>query len=209
MTKRLFNKTRQAMTLIEVMVAVTLVSIIFTTIAVVMVYTQKTIKEAQNRAKAVDAANSCLQRFRIARDSNNWVNFCQKLKVCHDNNYFSDHSKVGCEFPIYEVYDPITGECRNCGADYTLGNLTIPEAVAKFSDHEICPEVNLETKDGDFHATYEIEISVCDHPNSADLETETAAVKIKLNYLDFSGNQQVATVQQQFARNEDEARYKL
>ena len=59
---------QSALSLIEILVAVTLISFVLIALASNIFYTQRVIIDARLRAKAVDQANSCLERWRTARD---------------------------------------------------------------------------------------------------------------------------------------------
>ena len=73
---------QSALSLIEILVAVTLISFVLIALASNIFYTQRVIIDARLRAKAVDQANSCLERWRTARDGMLWWQFYQRLK-CH------------------------------------------------------------------------------------------------------------------------------
>lgn len=71
---------QSALSLIEILVAVTLISFVLIALASNIFYTQRVIIDARLRAKAVDQANSCLERWRTARDGMLWWQFYQRLK---------------------------------------------------------------------------------------------------------------------------------
>ena len=73
------NQTQAALSIIEILIAVGLMSMILTALAVNMAYTQRSINNAQLRAKATDYVGSCMRKFRNLRDSNSWPNFCQAI----------------------------------------------------------------------------------------------------------------------------------
>jgi len=67
------------LSIIEILIAVGLMSMILTALAVNMAYTQRSINNAQLRAKATDYVGSCMRKFRNLRDSNSWPNFCKAI----------------------------------------------------------------------------------------------------------------------------------
>jgi type II secretory pathway pseudopilin PulG len=164
------NFPAPAFSLIEVLVAVTLISFILTAISVNMVYTQRSVKNAQLRAKAIDQANSCLNEFRNARDSMLWVDFCKRLKHCSGagGTLGVDKDEVQCigyEYSDYVTCDPTdvavcTDSCdalgnpsncpTNCMEKCVDGRWLSNEGTAtKPEDITICPEIDFTTIMGD------------------------------------------------------------
>ena len=76
------SPAKPALSLIEVMVAVAIVSFVLIALVSNIFYTQRVIIDARLRAKAIDQANSCLERFRNLRDGMLWWQFYQRLD-CH------------------------------------------------------------------------------------------------------------------------------
>ncbi|MDO5561832.1 MAG: type II secretion system protein [bacterium] len=75
-----FKSTSQpALTLIEMLIAVALISVLLTALALTLLYSNRTIQEAQIKSTAVNQAQSCLDNFRNLRDSNTWPAFCSRL----------------------------------------------------------------------------------------------------------------------------------
>ncbi len=72
--------TQPALSIIEILIAVSLISIILTALSINMFYTQKSIKDTQLRAKAINQAQSCLDMFRNLHDSSSWPAFCSKIR---------------------------------------------------------------------------------------------------------------------------------
>ena len=85
MSERRRMKKLAALSIIEVLVATALISTILTTLAVNMIYSQRTIADAQLRTKATDLAESCLNRYRGLRDNVPWNSFCKTIKDSTNN----------------------------------------------------------------------------------------------------------------------------
>lgn len=76
------SHAQPALSLIEVMVAVVIVSFVLIALVSNIFYTQRVIIDARLRANALDQANSCLERFRNLRDGMHWWEFYRRLD-CH------------------------------------------------------------------------------------------------------------------------------
>lgn len=74
-------QTQAALSIIEILIAVGLMSMILTALAVNMAYTQRSISNAQMRSKSTDYVGSCMRKFRNLRDSNSWSNFCRVINI--------------------------------------------------------------------------------------------------------------------------------
>ncbi len=71
--------TQDAFSLIEVIVAVGLISVILTGLSLTLLYTARTVEDTRQSSLATDQAQSCLNTFRNLRDSNSWPTFCSRL----------------------------------------------------------------------------------------------------------------------------------
>lgn len=76
------SHSQPALSLIEVMVAVVIVSFVLIALVSNIFYTQRVIIDARLRANALDQANSCLERFRNLRDGMHWWEFYRRT-YCH------------------------------------------------------------------------------------------------------------------------------
>jgi type II secretory pathway pseudopilin PulG len=178
------------------MVACALMSLILTALAINMVYTQRTIKNAQLRAKAVDQANSCMNTFRNLRDSNTWIDFCKRLRVCSDapnNNQLNyqvrDKPQIEClGFQYtYPVYDP---------SGYIAGGLSLSDVkdylfqrTSPYTTHPyhavLCPKVEFATNNNNAQyeeSTYWLDIKGCGSSNNP------VEITVYVKYNDYSGN---------------------
>ena len=79
------HKNLPGLTLIEMLIAVALISMLLTALALVLLQSSRTIQEAQTKSTAVNQAQSCLDNFRNLRDSNTWTAFCAKVKTSFYN----------------------------------------------------------------------------------------------------------------------------
>jgi len=69
-------KNEGGFSLIEVLIGVLFLAFILTALLGGVVFTVNTLAEARFRAQAIDAASSCLDQFRQARNVG-WVHFCE------------------------------------------------------------------------------------------------------------------------------------
>jgi len=77
-----YESNRQSLpatTIVEVLVSAALIGIVLAALAVNMVYTQRTLENTYLRTKALDAAQSCLERFQASRDNLEWPLFCKAM----------------------------------------------------------------------------------------------------------------------------------
>lgn len=86
MTKKIFffskkQLTQEAFSLIEILVAVALISMILSGLSVTLLYSTRSIQDTKFSSRAADQAQSCLDVFRNLRDSNSWTFFCQRLNA--------------------------------------------------------------------------------------------------------------------------------
>jgi hypothetical protein len=124
MPVKLFSRPSSSFSLVEILVAVAFISLILTALSVNMVYTQRSIKNSQMRAKAIDQASACLDKFRNLRDSNIWRDFCARL----DPNLNQCQQELGtgvkeyrCNFNYAPSLDE-TGRCINCFTSASVCN---------------------------------------------------------------------------------------
>lgn len=73
------NSSQDAFSLIEILIAITLISLLLTGLSMTLLYSNRAIKDTQYRSQATDQARSCMDVFRNLRDSNSWTFFCQRL----------------------------------------------------------------------------------------------------------------------------------
>lgn len=71
--------TQPAFSLIEILVAVALISMILAGLSVTLLYSSRSVQDTKLSSQATDQAQSCLDVFRNLRDSNSWTFFCQRL----------------------------------------------------------------------------------------------------------------------------------
>ncbi len=73
--------TQSAFSLIEILVAVALISMILAGLSVTLLYSSRSVQDTKLSSQATDQAQSCLDVFRNLRDSNSWTFFCQRLNT--------------------------------------------------------------------------------------------------------------------------------
>lgn len=79
--KTFFSQSQPAFSLIEILVAVALISMILSGLSVTLLYSTRSIQDTKFSSRAADQAQSCLDVFRNLRDSNAWTFFCQRLNT--------------------------------------------------------------------------------------------------------------------------------
>lgn len=132
---KLSKKSQEALSIIEILIAVALMSVILTALAVNMAYTQRSINNAQMRAKATDYVGSCMQRFRNLRDSNSWPNFCEAI-----DGELTSLSVTACgEVEIKENVG---------GVEKTIGNRKLEVTKCRNDEAEVRVTVNYEDLSG-------------------------------------------------------------
>jgi type II secretory pathway pseudopilin PulG len=210
-----------AFSLIEVMVAVALISFILTALSINMVYTQRTIKNTQLRAKAIDQANACLNQFRNARDSLIWSDFCQRLEHCSDStspNVIAtglNQQEVRCDRYQYKDYR----ECTYSDSDCVDGYVQYTLEASTDEDTLICPEISFTGRSSDteqeYVGTYDVYFDQVEQGYTTkaykacwkDGGQEKATITIIVKYQDFNNNTQEVTVSQNFTRANNEANF--
>lgn len=74
-----YHRSQDAFSLIEILVAVALISMILAGLSVTLLYSTRAVQDTKLSSRATDQAQSCLDVFRNLRDSNSWTFFCQRL----------------------------------------------------------------------------------------------------------------------------------
>lgn len=211
---------QSALSLIEILVAVTLISFVLIALASNIFYTQRVIIDARLRAKAVDQANSCLERWRTARDGMLWWQFYQRLK-CHCANGGDDYPHSGewadeikCEFPYqlpaYDILNRPAGlyaekPVLDFHFDKTIWDRKISDNVTDI----ICgqPDTNNDPnfKLG-YHGKYRVRLRF---KNSADItKAQEVIVAVTVQYQDYKGKDKQVQVAQKFSQDiANELRY--
>lgn len=128
MTKKInLSRRLPATSIVEVLVAAALIGVVLTALAVNMVYTQRTLESTYLRTKALDAAQSCLNRFQAARDNNEWPFFCDRLTSGNLNNLNTSTATVtyytgSSAIPICRGYS-VSGQNYTYTIRYYKGNV--------------------------------------------------------------------------------------
>lgn len=210
---------QSALSLIEILVAVTLISFVLIALASNIFYTQRVIIDARLRAKAVDQANSCLERWRTARDGMLWWQFYQRLK-CHCAKDGDDipHSgwadEIKCEFPYqlpaYDILNRPAGlyaekPVPDFFTDKTeWDNMHLPGAMKGNVNDTICgqPKPNITDNPNlklGYHGQYQVRLKF---ENPADItKAQKVTVAVTVQYQDYKGNNKQVQVAQKFSQD--------
>lgn len=219
---------QSALSLIEILVAVTLISFVLIALASNIFYTQRVIIDARLRAKAVDQANSCLERWRTARDGMLWWQFYQRLwEQCagKSNEYTTPHSgwadEIECgypyQLPAYDILNRPAGlyaekPVPDFFTDKTeWNNMQSPGAMKGDVDDTICgqPQPNITDNPNlklGYHGQYQVNLRF---KNSADIATaQEVTIAVTVQYQDYKGNNKQVQVAQKFSQDiTNELRY--
>lgn len=224
------SPAKPALSLIEVMVAVAIVSFVLIALVSNIFYTQRVIIDARLRAKAIDQANSCLERFRNLRDGMLWWQFYQRLD-CHcvqgkklnetcmlsnssspaylkgDDTTTTYQDKIKCEFPFtIPAYDILN---RPAGK---YADNPVP------SSWEIGPDEFKEWKKTNQQS---IDDTICGQPPvdiainnfgyhgqyqvklnfDPNINGQKITVAVTVQYQDYRGKDRQVTVSEQFAQD--------
>ncbi|MBQ6438050.1 hypothetical protein IJJ12_01550 [bacterium] len=179
------KKPLTAISIVEVLVAGALISVIGTGIARALLYAQRSVINARLRAKALNQAQSCLDKFRNLRDSTKWSDFCARLTG--DYNTASGARFNTLTYTIH--YTDSSGHPRSfptpvCNADTFTDN---GDTGAQYS------------------GVYQVDHDGC----NTSTDPESAVVKVHVFYNDFSHAEKEVVLSQQFQRDpntEDSAR---
>lgn len=215
---------QSALSLIEILVAVTLISFVLIALASNIFYTQRVIIDARLRAKAVDQANSCLERWRTARDGMLWWQFYQRLR-CHcakDSNdipYNGWADEIKCKYsyqlPAYDILNRPAGKyAEKPVLDFFTDTAKwnerkSPGAVKGTVDDTICgqPDTN---NDPNFKLGYRgrYQVSLQFEPGSPTNPEQTITVSVTVQYQDYKGKEKQVQVAQKFSQDiANELRY--
>lgn len=215
---------QSALSLIEILVAVTLISFVLIALASNIFYTQRVIIDARLRAKAVDQANSCLERWRTARDGMLWWQFYQRLwEQCAEkrNDYTTPHSdwadEITCKYtyqlPAYDILNRPAGlYAEKPVLDYhdihdkpnwnrqTSGNVN--DTICGQPKPNITDNPNLKLG---YHGQYQVHLKFM----SGSLNTaQTVTVAVTVQYQDYKGKNKQVQVAQKFSQDiTNELRY--
>ena len=219
---------QSALSLIEILVAVTLISFVLIALASNIFYTQRVIIDARLRAKAVDQANSCLERWRTARDGMLWWQFYQRLwEQCagKSNEYTTPHSgwadEIECgypyQLPAYDILNRPAGlyaekPVPDFFTDKTeWNNMQSPGAMKGDVNDIICgqPQPNITDNPNlklGYHGQYQVNLRF---KNSADIATaQEVTIAVTVQYQDYKGNNKQVQVAQKFSQDiTNELRY--
>ena len=182
---------QSALSLIEILVAVTLISFVLIALASNIFYTQRVIIDARLRAKAVDQANSCLERWRTARDGMLWWQFYQRLK-CHCAKGGDDYPHSGWAW---------ANEIK-CDYPYQLPAYDILNRPAGlYAEKPDNPNLKL-----GYHGQYQVRLKF---ENPADItKAQKVTVAVTVQYQDYKGNNKQVQVAQKFSQDiTNELRY--
>lgn len=169
-----------AFSLIEMMVAIAIISLILTGLALMMLYSNRTIQEARLRSSITDQAQSCLDNFRNLRDSNSWAFFCQRLNA----------KKVG----------------GDSGSAYTGGDTLTFADDSGYPPIEICPAL---PNDSTYTFSFTDGPNFLASSNPCHNLQQQAKVAITINYTDINGTPRTLTLEQIFQKSDTEAPYSL
>lgn len=212
---------QSALSLIEILVAVTLISFVLIALASNIFYTQRVIIDARLRAKAVDQANSCLERWRTARDGMLWWQFYQRLK-CHCAKGGDDYphsewaDEIKCEFPYqlpaYDILNRPAGlyaekPVLDFFTDTTVWNRqtrgNVNDTICGQPKPNITDNPNLKLG---YHGQYQVRLKF---ENPADItKAQKVTVAVTVQYQDYKGNNKQVQVAQKFSQDiTNELRY--
>lgn len=217
---------QSALSLIEILVAVTLISFVLIALASNIFYTQRVIIDARLRAKAVDQANSCLERWRTARDGMLWWQFYQRLwEQCagKSNEYTTPDSgwadEITCNYPYQLPAYDILNRPAGLYADDPV--LNYHDSPAKFNEREtkkhgnitndvICGQPKVDNNPNfklGYHGQYQVRFEFKPgSPNTA----QTVTVAVTVQYQDYKGKDKQVQVAQKFSQDiANELRYDL
>lgn len=207
---------QSALSLIEILVAVTLISFVLIALASNIFYTQRVIIDARLRAKAVDQANSCLERWRTARDGMLWWQFYRRLK-CHcakgSNDYTYPHSgradEIKCDYPYQlPAYDILN---RPAGLYAEKPVLNYHDSPTEFNDREtkkrgditndvICGQPKVDNNPNfklGYHGQYQVHLKFMSGSGTA----QEVTVVVTVQYQDYKGNNKQVQVAQKFSQD--------
>lgn len=221
------SPAKPALSLIEVMVAVAIVSFVLIALVSNIFYTQRVIIDARLRAKAIDQANSCLERFRNLRDGMLWWQFYQRLDChCYQKKGQGDECKLTPSSPVF-LSDSGTAyqEEIKCQFPFTIPAYDILNRPAgKYADNpvpsswEIGPDEFKEWKKTNQQS---IDDTICGQPPDdiatnnfgyhgkyqvklnfdPKLDGQKITVVVTVQYQDYRGKDRQVTVSEQFAQD--------
>lgn len=215
---------QSALSLIEILVAVTLISFVLIALASNIFYTQRVIIDARLRAKAVDQANSCLERWRTARDGMLWWQFYQRLwEQCagKSNEYTTPHSgwadEIECgypyQLPAYDILNRPAGlYAEKPVLDFFFTDITewgrqtrgnVNDTICGQPQPNITDNPNLKLG---YHGQYQVRLKF---ENPADItKAQKVIVAVTVQYQDYKGNNKQVQVAQKFSQDiTNELRY--
>jgi len=180
---------QDAFSIIEVLVSGALIGVVLTGLVANMIMTQRIIENNYRRAKATDYANSCLNRFRAARDNLEWPFFCQRMVTGWST------SGTSISYGGSEV-DPICPVCEIKSA----GTTEYCKYIIKFGkyDYDGNPTRLTSTKADIKGANY------C----QGDRDHAGFYIDITVEYPDSQGNNQKVNIGEFFRRGSFDAEYK-
>ncbi len=218
---------QSALSLIEILVAVTLISFVLIALASNIFYTQRVIIDARLRAKAVDQANSCLERWRTARDGMLWWQFYQRLREdCTSgniNNSIRDcnskvcqtvgwQDEIVCHFPYklpaYDILNRPAGKyAEKPVLDFFTDKTEWEERKKGGATHgtvtdTICGQPKVDNNPNfklGYHGRYQVSLQF--EPGSPTNPEQTITVSVTVQYQDYKGKEKQVQVAQKFSRD--------
>lgn len=214
---------QSALSLIEILVAVTLISFVLIALASNIFYTQRVIIDARLRAKAVDQANSCLERWRTARDGMLWWQFYQRLwEQCagKNNDYTTPYSgwtdEIKCDYPYQlPAYDILNRPAGLYAEKPVLDHhndqdkLKWDRQTSGNVNDTICGQPKVDNNPNfklGYHGQYRVHLRF---ENPIDInEAQKVTVAVTVQYQDYKGNNKQVQVAQKFSQDiTNELRY--
>lgn len=173
------NQSLAALSLIEILIAVALISIIISGLALMMLHSNRNIQETRLRSAINDQAQSCLDNFRNLRDGNPWTFFCQRL-----------NAKRTGSFTLGSAYNATTG---------FVPEITFQDATNTLI---LCPKLD------EYGVQYHLKFSGGSNFNiGTPCNDQRAKVTLTVRYQDHRGTEKDLAVEQIFQKTESEAAY--
>ncbi len=203
---------QSALSLIEILVAVTLISFVLIALASNIFYTQRVIIDARLRAKAVDQANSCLERWRTARDGMLWWQFYQRLwEQCagKSNEYTTPNSgwadEIKCEFPYqlpaYDILNRPAGlYAEKPVLDFFTDTTEWSRQTRGNVNDTICGQPKVDNNPNfklGYHGQYQVRLKFMSGSGTA----QEVTVVVTVQYQDYKGNNKQVQVAQKFSQD--------
>lgn len=213
------SPAKPALSLIEVMVAVAIVSFVLIALVSNIFYTQRVIIDARLRAKAIDQANSCLERFRNLRDGMLWWQFYQRAyRDCGGQTATSLTSgtiylkgetyqdEIKCRFPFtipaYDILNRPAGKYADNPVPSHWTESAKLEELKKNNQQTIndtiCgqPPVDIAINNFGYHGKYQVKLNF-----DPKLDGQKITVVVTVQYQDYRGKDRQVTVSEQFAQD--------